>query len=227
MRIFTEKLTQVKKILLFAIPTLFLGCKDTSEKTNKVPTQEAIAQAYGFVHWDKVNELTFTFNVDRDTSHFERTFIWEPKTNKVTYASKNDTVSYLHTNAKDSIEIATDQRFINDKYWLLAPFQLLWDEGLIFSEKENEIAPISGETLNMLTATYPELGGYTPGDAYDFYYGKDFMIKEWGFREKNSATPTLAYTWEDTKDFNGMKLCTMHKDSTGTKKIYFTNLSVK
>ena len=104
---------------------------------------------------------------------------------------------------------------------------MLWDEGLIFSEKENEIASISGETLNMLTATYPELGGYTPGDAYDFYYGKDFMIKEWVFREKNSATPTLAYTWEDTKDFNGMKLCTMHKDSTGTKKIYFTNLSVK
>ncbi len=226
MCIFTEKLTQVKKILLFAIPALLLGCKDTSEKTNKVPTQEAIAQAYGFAHWDKVNELTFTFNVDRDTTHFERTFIWEPKTKKVTYMSGKDTIHFRQDSIK-RVSLMADKTFTNDKYWLLAPFQLLWDEGVIFSEKENEIAPISGETLNVLTITYPELGGYTPGDAYDFYYGNDFMIKEWVFREKNSATPTLAYTWEDTKDFNGMKLCTMHKDSTGTKKIYFTNLSVK
>lgn len=200
----------------------FVSCQ---EPQKKIPTHEAIANAYGFAKWDTVNQLTFTFNVDRDTSHFERSFIWEPKSKKVTYSTATDTVVF-HQDSIKRVSLAADKAFINDKYWLLAPFQLLWDEGVTFTEKENVKAPISKEILNVLTINYPTEGGYTPGDAYDFYYGTDYRIKEWVFREKNSPTPSLVYTWEDLQEINGITFCTMHKDSTGTKKIYFTNLSV-
>ena len=222
MCIFTEKLTPVNKVLFsFAIISI-IACQ---EPTKKIPPQVAIANAYGLEHWDKVNTLSFTFNVDRDTSHFERSFIWEPKTKRVTYMTAIDTIIF-HQDSIKRISLAADKAFINDKYWLLAPFQLVWDQGVTYTEKENAIAPISKEALNVLTITYPTEGGYTPGDAYDFYYGNDFLIKEWVFREKNSPSPSLVYTWEDTQDIAGIKFCTMHKDSLGSKKIYFTNLSV-
>ncbi|MEZ4778404.1 MAG: hypothetical protein R2786_03385 [Flavobacteriaceae bacterium] len=212
----------MNKILIFIVLISIASCQ---EPAKKIPTQEAIANAYGFSHWDKVNQLMFTFNVAKDTSHFERSFIWEPKAKKVTFMNITDTVSF-HQDSIKRASLLADKAFINDKYWLLAPFQLIWDKNVTFTEKENVKAPISKELLNVLTITYPAEGGYTPGDAYDFYYGSDFMIKEWVFREKNSLTPSLVYSWEDTQEIAGIKFCTTHKDSTGTKKIYFTNLSV-
>ena len=213
-----------------------LGCKNTPEenqKTNsptterKLTTAETIAYHYGFEHWNEVEEIQFTFNVDRGENHFERTFHWKPMNHEVTYLTAIDTISYLRTQALDSIQTAADQRFINDKDWLLAPFQLLWDRGTVFSEGKNEIAPISKDTLNRLTITYGPEGGYTPGDAYDLYYNPDFEIKEWVYREGNSPDPTISYTWENLQEFHNIKLCTMHQDSTKNTKIYFTNLLIR
>jgi len=121
----------------------------------------------------------------------------------------------------------TDANFINDQYWLLAPFNLAWDDSVKFSEKKNVVSPISKDTLNLLTATYGGEGGYTPGDAYDFYYGDDFMVKEWTYRKGNDSVPSMTTTWEDYKTYNGLNLATMHKDETGNFKLYFTNISVK
>jgi hypothetical protein len=135
-----------------------------------------------------------------------------------------DTVRF-NRNALDSISKQYDAAFINDKFWLLAPYNLVWDEGTKISEKENQIAPMSKDTLNMLTLTYGDEGGYTPGDAYDFYYGKDFMLKEWVFRKGNAPEASMTTTWEDYEDFNGIKIAKMHKGQGGLE-LFFTNISV-
>lgn len=232
-----------KTALLLFLFACLVACKNEGKKESQ-PTQnrelipdhdanpvlstaETIAYKNGFDTWNDVSELNFTFNVDRGERHFERSFKWMPQTNEVTYMSSNDTVSYQRSASLDSIYIQADQAFINDKYWLLAPFQLVWDEGTSISEKESQIAPISKDTLNMLTIVYGEEGGYTPGDAYDFYYGNDFMVKEWVFREGNQEAASMATTFEDYEDFSGLKIAQMHKDSTGGFKLYFTNISVK
>ncbi|MEZ4859484.1 MAG: hypothetical protein R2781_11810 [Flavobacteriaceae bacterium] len=211
-----------KTALLIAFISV-IACQDPEKK---IPTQESIANTYGYSNWKNVNELTFTFNVDRDTTHFERTFIWEPKSKKVTYISVSDTVQFLQDSIK-RVSLAADKSFVNDKYWLLAPFQLVWDQGTTFSEKENVVAPISKEKMKVLTMTYPAEGGYTPGDAYDFYYDNDFLIKEWAYRPKNQPEPSMVTTWENIQEVNGIKMATMHKDSTGNFKLYFTNLSIQ
>jgi hypothetical protein len=190
-------------------------------------TAEVIAYKNGFDHWKKVNEIAFTFNVDRGERHFERSFIWNPKTQDVVFMNGKDTLSYNRNAPMDSMQLRADQAFINDKYWLLAPYQLIWDEGTSFKEKEHQIAPISKDTLHMLTVVYGDEGGYTPGDAYDFYYGNDFIIKEWVFRENNQENPSMLNTFEDYEDFNGLKIAKTHKDSTGNFKLHFTNISVK
>ncbi len=207
------------------------GINDTASETEPAAQKDlsiaqTIAYKNGLEHWNEVEEIAFTFNVSRTNRHFERTFIWKPKTNDVTYISRGDTLTYNRNNL-DSIATAADRAFINDKYWLLAPFQLVWDEGIAFTETENVVAPISKDTLNVLTIVYSDNGGYTPGDAYDLYYDTDFMIREWVFREGNGETADMINTWEEYTDFNGLKLATMHRDTTPDFKLYFTNISIK
>ena len=139
--------------------------------------------------------------------------------------SKSDTISYIRTQL-DSISLKTDKAFINDKYWLLAPFNLVWDEGTTLSDPIKKEAPISKKELNKVTLTYANEGGYTPGDAYDFYYGDDFLIREWVYRKSNSEKPSLINTWENYQNFNGIKIALEHKKLEGNWNLNFTNIKV-
>jgi hypothetical protein len=141
--------------------------------------------------------------------------------------SDTDTIAYNRNASMDSLQVQADKRFINDSYWLLVPFKLVWDEGVTISEEKNVVAPISGDTLHKLTILYEGDGGYTPGDAYDFYLSDDHLIKEWGYRGGNAEKASTATSWMKMESFNGLKLNTAHQDSIGSFKLYFTNISVK
>jgi len=232
----------MKYLLVIACFSITLiGCKNNTNTTTKqentktvskeklmenLSTVEAIAYKNGFENWKNINEIAFTFNVDRQGNHSERSWIWNPKTNEMKMMADKDSVSY-NRSKMDSIAMANDANFINDQYWLLAPFNLLWDDSIKFSEKKTVVAPISKDTLNLLTATYTSNGGYTPGDAYDFYYGDDFIVKEWTYRKGNATEPSMTTTWEEYQKFYGLNIATMHKDTSGNFKLYFTNISVK
>lgn len=226
-----------KFTLLLATVLILFGCKNNpekpsentsnpQEKSKELSTAEAIAYKNGFEKWNAVEEINFTFNVDRPNSHSERSWSWKPKTNDVTMMTANDTISYNRAKI-DSTNMKVDAAFINDKYWLLAPFNLVWDKGTSFIEKENQISLISKDTLNLLTITYGNEGGYTPGDAYDFYFDDKFIIKEWVFRKGNDSIPTMTTTWEDYETYKGLTIAKVHQDSTKNFKLHFTNISVK
>lgn len=222
-------------ILLFSI--LLLGCKNdtklgTSENpsdhvpTEKLSVPQQIAHANGYKNWDKISEIAFTFNVDRGENHSERSWIWKPKSGDVILINKTDTTVYNRSKL-DSLNLPADAAFINDKYWLLAPFQLVWDASSFTStEKQNVKAPISGQNLNLLTIVYVDQGGYTPGDAYDFFYDTSYKIKEWNYRKENAEKPTLTTTWEDYKNIDPIEIATKHQDSSGNFKLYFTDISI-
>ncbi|MCK5400014.1 MAG: hypothetical protein KAJ28_00145 [Flavobacteriaceae bacterium] len=214
-------------IYIIFIAFSILSCKNEKKDSGEMQLTIAqkIANAHGFQNWDKVYQINFTFNVDRDSSHFERTWQWEPKTNNVIMISKGDTIVYNRSQI-DSTNLNTDKAFINDKYWLLAPFNLVWDKGTTISDPIKEEAPIGKKELYKIMLTYPTEGGYTPGDAYDFYYGDDFIIKEWTFRRSNSSEPTLSTTWEDYKDYNGIKIALKHNRLETNRKLYFSNVKV-
>ena len=221
---------QIKSLLYFLLFALPFSCK-TDKKTAVTAVEveltvlEKIANANGIGNWKNVDELQFTFNVDRDTSHFERTWIWKPKTNDIMAISKSDTLSY-NWSKMDSVAYKTNGGFINDKYWLLAPFNLVWDkDNFTHSYTEQEIAPISKKAMDKLTIVYGSEGGYTPGDAYDFYYGEDYLVKEWVFRKGNQAEPSLITTWEDYVEIGGLKIAKMHKNNEGFT-LYFSDIKV-
>lgn len=188
---------------------------------------EKVANAHGFENWKNVKEIKFTFNVDRDTTHFERDWTWRPKTNDITATSPEGTVSYNWADM-DSTAYKTNGGFINDKFWLLAPYQLVWDaDNVTHAHAKEAEAPLSKTSMQKLTIVYGNEGGYTPGDAYDFYFGDDLLIQEWVFRKSNQAKPSMITTFEDYEEMNGLKIATMHKMGEGNFKLYFTGVEVK
>ena len=220
----------MKKIIIIAcLFTAVLACKqkETNKTPEKTPTiAEKIANAHGFEHWKHVSQLHFTFNVDKDSTHFERSWIWKPKTGDITLISSNDTISY-NSNSLDSLSLKADKGFINDKFWLLAPFQLVWNKNASISNPVKATSEISNTELNKITLTYPNEGGYTPGDAYDFYYDDNFIIREWIFRRGNSKEATMVTSWDAYKDFNGLKISTEHRKKGENWKLYFTKIKVE
>jgi outer membrane lipoprotein-sorting protein len=222
------------KKLVFAVlccSLVLIGCK--TDKKTEVAAQkmelsilDKVANAHGFNHFRNVKEIAFTFNVDRPDSHSERSWVWNTITNDVTSINKGDTISY-NRKSMDSTATKINGGFINDKYWLMAPFNLVWDKNNITYDHKSDVpAPISKNPMQKLTIVYGNEGGYTPGDAYDFYFGNDYMIKEWVFRKSNQAEPSLVTTWENYADINGLKIAEMHQNEDGSFKLYFTNIKV-
>ena len=81
--------------------------------------------------------------------------------------------------------------------------------------------------MQKLTIVYANEGGYTPGDAYDFYFGDDYVVKEWAYRKENQAEPNMVTTWEDYKTLDGLQIGTMHKRPDANFSLYFTGVEVE
>ena len=224
----------MKKLVLFSLALALLsGCKtDTNqEKLKDIKAQKTIAQliaeAHGYDNWDRVTSITFTFAVDRDSMRGSgRTWTWMPKKDSV-YLNMGDQLVKYSRKSIDSISINADRAFINDKFWLLVPFQLVWDNTAIITDPAQDKAPLSGSSLNKITITYPGEGGYTPGDAYDIYYDDNFIIKEWVFRRGNDDDPTLVTSFEDYTDYSGLKIATSHKQKEGNWNLKFRDVMVE
>lgn len=209
---------------------LFFSCQETTKNSEVIKPQltilDSIAQVYGYNNWSKVNSIQFTFNVARPDRDYSRSWTWNTRLQEVTSVIEGDTISYLRT-AVDSTLAQVDARFINDKYWLLVPFNLVWDRNSFSYETYARTpAPISGDSLRKLTIVYGDTGGYTPGDAYDFFLDDNLIIKEWAFRQGNDSISRLQTRWSETREFNGILLNVTHTGIDGKPRIFFSDIHV-
>lgn len=228
----------MRTLITLLLICLFVSCKSESKdpmsevdtndiKSEEMSTAQKIANAHGYVNWKNVNRIEFTFKVDRGgQSGNGRAWTWFPKQDSIQLTSDTSTINYMRSEM-DSTAMKVDPAFINDKFWLLIPFQLVWDEGTTISEAVKANGPISNIEFNKITLTYGNEGGYTPGDAYDIYFDKDYIIREWTFRKGNASTPTMSTTFENYQDFNGLLLARDHKMAQGDFNLNFQNVSVE
>lgn len=222
---------KISTLLLASIITL-TACKQEKKQETETPAPELtilekIAYAHGFEAWENVSEIQFTFNVERDTSHFERKWTWNTETNQVSGMSLGENTNYNRKNI-DSTNTKINAAFINDKFWLLAPYQLVWDaHNFTHEHTPASVAPISKKPMQKITIVYGSEGGVTPGDAYDFYFEDDFILKEWIFRKGNQTEPSMITTWEDYADIKGLKIAKAHKKEGENFNLYFTGIEVK
>ncbi|MDB9754770.1 hypothetical protein OAB20_00595 [Winogradskyella sp.] len=217
---------------------LVSACKSENSKTVITPETtlkeikieptiaRKIANAHGFENWKNVKKVAFTLKVDRDKIKGSgRSWQWFPKKDSVVMMAGAQHIKFTRSNL-DSVPPNADRNFINDKFWAFVPFQLVWDASATITTPKKAIAPISNDQLNMITILYPNQGGYTPGDAYDIFYDNAFLIKEWTFRKANATKPTLSTTFENYKDYNGIKIATDHKMKGGNWNLNFADVSI-
>jgi hypothetical protein len=226
----------MKRLLLPLVLLSLIACKNNKEQTltetesahvkKELTIAQKIANAHGFEHWDKVKEFHFTFGGKAEDANSGRSWIWNPKTDDITLNRGGETFSY-NRQRMDTTAIKNDRAFINDKFWALIPFQLVWDTNATISESLEATSPVKGETLNKITITYSNEGGYTPGDAYDIYYDNDFIIREWSFRRANQAEPSLSNTFEKYDNFNGILVAQEHKKVEGDWNLLIRNVRVE
>lgn len=203
---------------------LSVGCAGpTPDDEKSLPMK--VAEAYGFDQMDQVESIQYTWNVRVDSVTVRsRSWEWGLSAHTVRYSDPDTTVTYSLSDKGNSPE-DIDSRFVNDKYWLLFPFQLAWDTGYEFEVVADQTAPISGDHATKLTIVYNDTDGYTPGDAYDLYLSGENMIKEWVFRRGNGENGR-AMTWENVRDFGGIKIAMDHKDENGNTVLWFTDVVV-
>ncbi|NHE55677.1 hypothetical protein [Cyclobacterium plantarum] len=196
---------------------------ETKESEDSLPMK--VAKAYGFDHLDEVKSISYTWNVRRDSATvLVRDWAWDLENGEVSYSGPDTTATYLIANKTKAVE-SVDQKFINDKYWLLFPFHLGWDEGYEAEIIENQRSPINADPTTKIIIRYNDSDGYTPGDAYDIYIDENHMIKEWVFR-RGDGPEGRAFTWENVADFGNIKIAQDHHLENGEKIIWFTNVEV-
>lgn len=176
---------------------------------------DKIAEEHGISNWGAVSHVKFSFvaTLPGADEPLKRSWIWSPKTGEVELVDSDYT--YNNQSLKEA-DRKTDAMFINDSFWLLFPFHLVWDKGVVLTLSEGpKEAPVSGKPLRMLTVQYPREGGYTPGDAYDVYFDENHRVAEWAYRKGGEGEPKVVSTWEDYKDLGGVTIATDHKGPKG------------
>ncbi|WP_209330488.1 hypothetical protein [Lunatimonas salinarum] len=213
----------MKKIIAsLLIPLLMSQCTPPEEEQT-LPMQ--IANVYGFHQLKDVATISYTWNVRRDSATvLTRDWTWDRIKGEVYYSGPDTTVTYQIAEKSSELD-AIDQRFINDKYWLMFPFQLAWDTGYRYEVTEGQRSPIQGIQGTKLSIIYNNADGYTPGDAYDLFLNQNLEIVEWVFRRGNGPEGR-AVTWENVQEFEGIRLTLDHQNEAGEKFIWFTNVKV-
>jgi hypothetical protein len=214
-----------------------LSLSSASLAQEKPDIRHQIADAYGLSSWSQVEQIRYTFNVDAGVKKVARTWTWEIKPDRVTYegpdsAGKPVKTTYTRGTMSPDVVKDVDPNFINDQYWLLFPFHLVWDKDVTVEDKGMTADPMgkSKGKVRKVTVTYPKTGGgYTPGDSYDLFVGADNRVVAWNFHRGGAEKPTLTVTWADYKMGGPILTAEDHRGTLGGKPfhLFFTDVAVK
>ncbi|HEX4664548.1 MAG TPA: hypothetical protein VH196_09145 [Terriglobales bacterium] len=222
---------------------LFLGVlvlAATSWSQTRPPIVEQIAKTYGLDSFGQVEAIRYTWNGEV-TGLFKasRTWEWEPKTGKVNFKGKDKEgkpveVTYMRSeiNAQaDAAKKEADAGFTNDNYWLLFPLHAYWDTSANITDQGMKKLPAGAGSATLVSVKYPaELGGYTPGDTWDLYVGKDNRVEALVFHHGGDKKPSLVTaTWTGYKKAGPLLISTEHRGNADGKPlhIFISDVSVK
>lgn len=211
----------------------------TSRAQERSPILEQVAKTYGVDSWDKVEAIRYTWNADI-TGLFKAShkWEWEPKTNKVSFEGtdkdgKPVNVSYMRADLasqSDAVKNQIEPSFVNDNYWALFPFHAYWDKGASAIDQGKFNLPLGPGTAELIPIKYTGDGGYTPGDIWDLYVGKDNRVIYFDYHRGGTRPPSRVFaTWAGYKKAGPILFSTEHRGTADGKPlhIFLTDVAVK
>ena len=210
-----------------------------SPAQERAPILEKIAKTYGIDSWNQIEAIRYTWNGEI-TGLFKaaHTWEWEPKTNKVTFEGtdkdgKPVKVTYTRTELSsqpDNVKNQVDPSFINDNYWVLFPFHAYWDTSATVIDQGVFNLPLGSGTAELVPVKYPADSGYTPGDTWDLYIGKDSRVVYFDYHRGGAKPPSRVFaTWAGYKKAGPLLFSTEHRGTADGKPlhIFLTDVAVK
>jgi hypothetical protein len=205
---------------------------------NRPPIVEQLAKTYGLDSYGQIEGIRYTFNAQFGPVNLSRTWEWEPKTGKVSYEGKDKggkpvKVSYVRSELgtqSDVVKKEVDPGFTNDNYWLLFPFHAYWDTSATVTDQSKQKLPVGNGSAELVAVKYPSEGGYTPGDTWELYVGKDQRVQEMVYRRGGAEKPSLVtVTWAGYKKAGPLLISTDHRGTADGKPvhIFFSNVSAR
>jgi hypothetical protein len=212
----------------------------TSWAQNRPPILEKIAKTYGIDSWNQIEAIRYTWNGEiPGVFKISHSWEWEPKTGKVTYEGKDKDgkpVKVTYDNSQlssqtDQVKNEIEPAFVNDNYWLLFPFHAYWDTGATVTDQGTKKLPMGSGSATLVSVRYPaEAGGYTPGDTWDLYVGKDYRVQQLVYHRGGPKKPALVVAkWTGHKKAGPLLISTEHPGTADGKplNISITNVAVK
>ncbi len=202
------------------------------------PAAEKIAKTYGLDSWGQIEAIRYTFNIDIPGLKLSRSWVWEPKADRVTYEGKDKAgnpvkVTYVRSQLSsqpENVQKEIDPGFVNDQYWLVFPFHACWDTGATVEDKGMQKLPLGGGTARLVSVKYPSAGGYTPGDTWDLYVGPDNRVKQFVYHRGGAQKPKVVIAaWAGYKKAGPLLISTDHRGTADGKPVTltFTDVAVK
>ena len=203
------------------------------------PIIEQIAKTYGLDSFGQVEAIRYTWNGEiPGVFKLAHVWEWEPKTGKVSYEGKDKEgkpvkVTYLRSQLSsqpDAVKNDVDPAFANDNYWLLFPFHAYWDRSAAVTDQGMQKLPVGGGSAELIAVKYPAEGGYTPGDTWELYVGKDNRVEQMVYHRGGSRKPSVVVaTWEGYKKAGPLLISTEHSGTADGQPlhIFLSDVSVK
>ena len=216
-----------------------LALGPNSNAQTRSPILDQVAKTFGVDSWDKVEAIRYTWNGEiTGVFKISRKWEWEPKTNKVTFQGtdkdgKPVNASYVRTDLShqsDDVKNQVDPGFINDNYWALFPFHAYWDKSASAIDQGKFNLPLGPGTAELIPIKYPSDAGYTPGDIWDLYVGKDNRVVYFDYHRGGPKPPSRVFaTWTGYKKAGPILFSTEHRGMADGKPlhIFLTDVAVK
>jgi hypothetical protein len=227
---------RVSGLRLLAIVALLFPAIALAQKP---PLADQTAKEFGLDSFGQIDAIRYTFNVKFPGVDVSRSWTWEPKTGRVTYESKDKDgkpvkVTYLRSEINSQpadVKDNVDPAFVNDQYWLVFPFHVIWDSSPEVKDAGAAKLPIGKGTADHLVVKYPaEAGGYTPGDTWELFIGPDKRVKAFIYRRGGTKKPSIVIAnWTAYKKAGPLLVATDHPGTADGKpfRLTFTNVAVK
>jgi hypothetical protein len=235
---FMTNLRRLDVVRLLAFGMLLLIFPATSWGQQRPPIAEQMAKTYGLDAFGQIEGIRYTFTAELPNIKFSRSWEWNPKTDTVSYQGKDKsgkpvTATYQRSqlgSQSDAVKNQIDPAFINDQYWLLLPFHVIWDGSATVTDEGMHKLPIGNGSAEQIVMKYPSQGGYAPGDTWELFVGADKRVEQMVYRRGGTAKPKVVIaTWDGHKKAGPLLVSTDHRGTADGKpvRISISDVSVK
>ena len=232
------KLGRATTIRLLVCAMLVLAA--TAWAQTRPPIAEQMAKTYGLDAFGQIEAIRYTFNLDLGARKLSRAWVWEPQADRISYEGKDKAgkpvqATYMRSQLSSQPAVVKDDidpAFVNDQYWLVFPFHVVWDGANVEDTGLHKL-PLGKGSARRVVVKYPSGGGYAPGDTWELYVGSDNRVKALVYHGGGPGIQkrprVLIATWAGYKQAGPLLISSDHRGTADGKpvRVFFSNVSVK